>query len=120
MKTILLLTLAAASLFAADATGKWTGTLTLAGEAGGKVDNALLVLKQDGTKLTGTAGPDANQQNAIQDGKAENGNLTFDLPFGGGVMKFVLKQQGEDMSGDITAEREGQKMSAKVVLKREK
>jgi hypothetical protein len=120
MKTILLLTLAAASVFAADATGKWAGTLTLVGDNGGKVDNALLVLKQDGAKLTGTAGPDANQQNAIQDGKAENGNLTFDLPFGGGMMKFVLKQLGEELTGDVSAEREGQKMSAKLALKREK
>jgi len=120
MKIILLLTLAAASVFAADATGKWTGTLTLVGESGGKVDNALLVLKQEGTKLTGTAGPDANQQREIQDGKAENGNLTFDLPFGGGMMKFVLKQEGEEMKGDISAERNGEKMNAKLALKREK
>ena len=120
MKTILLLTLAAASVFAADATGKWTGTLTPVSDGGGSGGPALLVLKQDGTKLTGTAGPDANQQNAIQDGKAENGNLTFDLPFGGGMMKFVLKQQGEELTGDVSAEREGQKMSAKLALKREK
>ena len=121
MKTILLLTLAAASVFAADATGKWTGTLTPVGDGnGGRSDGALLILKQEGTKLTGTAGPDANQQNPIQDGKAENGTLTFDLPFGGGMMKFVLKQQGEEISGDISAERDGQKMNAKLALKREK
>lgn len=120
MKTILLLTLAAASVFAADATGKWTGTLTPVGDGAGGGGPALLMLKQDGTKLTGTAGPDANQQREIQDGKAENGNLSFDLPFGGGMMKFVLKQEGEEIKGDIAAERNGEKMNAKLALKREK
>jgi hypothetical protein len=36
------------------------------------------------------------------------------------MMKFVLKQQGEEISGDISAERDGQKMNAKLALKREK
>ncbi len=120
MKTILLLAFAAASLFAADATGKWIGTLTPVGEGGGSGGPALLILKQDGTKLTGTAGPDASEQHDIQNGKAENGNLTFDLPAGPGVMKFALKQTGEEIKGDITAEREGQKRSATLVVKRDK
>ena len=120
MKTILLLTLAAASLFAADATGKWTGTLTPVGDSGGNAGPALLVLKQVGTKLTGTAGPDASEQHEIQNGKAEDGNLSFDLAAGPGVMKFVLKQDGEAIKGDISAEGGGQKRAAKLDLKREK
>jgi hypothetical protein len=53
-------------------------------------------------------------------GKAENGNLTFDLPAGGGVMKFVLKQAGEEIKGNISAERDGEKKTATLAVKREK
>src|SRR5713101_6391523 len=106
MKHILLLTLAAVSLIAADATGTWTGTLTASTPNGSEQHPALLVLKQEGTKLTGTAGPDANEQHAIENGKAENGSLTFELPRENGVMKFTLKQEGDEIKGDITRERE--------------
>jgi hypothetical protein len=101
---------------AADATGTWTGTLTPSGD-----DNprpAHLVLKQDGNKLTGTAGPDANEQHAIENGKAEDGVLTFDVPTGGAVMKFRLKQDGDEIKGDITRERDGQTETARLAVKR--
>lgn len=117
MKTLLLFALAAASLFAADATGKWTGTLQ---PSEGPAAPAVLVLKQDGIKLTGTAGPDAGDQRAIQNGKAENGNLSFEVASDGITMKFALKQTGEELKGDIAAEREGHKLTAKVSLAREK
>ena len=118
MKHILLLTFAAVSLMAADATGTWTGTLTAPDRS--DPGPALLVLKQDGVKLTGTAGPDASEQHAIENGKAENGSLTFEVPRENGVMKFTLKQEGDEIKGDITREREGEKQTAKLAVKREK
>jgi hypothetical protein len=119
MKYIALLTLAAAGLFAADATGTWTGTLTMEGAA--QPGPAHLVLKQDGANLTGTAGPSAAQQQPIQNGKAENGRLTFEVPSGGGgLMKFTLKHEGDDIAGDVSRERGGQTQAAKLAVKRAK
>jgi hypothetical protein len=122
MKPILVLVFAAASLLAADATGKWTGTLTIVSAYGG--DNpgpALLVLQQDGAKLTGTAGPDVNSQLPIQNGKAENGTLTFELaPASGAIIKFVLKLDGDEIKGDIEGDRGGQKQTGKLAVKRDK
>jgi hypothetical protein len=118
MKYILLLTLAAACLFASDATGKWTGTFTTSDSS--EDHTALLVLKQEGAKLTGTAGPDANEQHEIANGKIENGNITFDVPGENGVMKFVLKLEGDQIKGELSREREGQKQTAKLAVKRDK
>jgi hypothetical protein len=122
MKHILLLTFAAVSLLAADATGKWTGTLTMAPPGGGADEQrpAFLVLKQDGVKLTGTAGPDANEQHEIANGKAENGSITFDVSTENSVMKFTLKHEGDEIKGEITRERDGQKQTAKLAVKRDK
>jgi hypothetical protein len=71
---MILIALAATALYAADATGTWTGTFTPAGNDAGP---AHLVLKQEGTRLTGTAGPDESRQRPIQNGKAENGTVTL-------------------------------------------
>ena len=117
MKHVFLIALAAATLVAADATGTWTGTLTPSG-SDGQPRPAHLVLKQEGDKLTGTAGPDASQQQPIQNGKAENGNLTFELATDDSVMKFAVKQQGDEITGDVTRERAEQTQKAKLAVKR--
>jgi len=119
MKYILLLTLAAVTLIAADATGNWTGTLTPS-DGAEEPGPALLVLKQVGNKLTGTAGPDANDQHAIENGKVDGGKLTFEVPAGGAVMRFSLRQEGEEIKGDIVREREGRQQTAKLAVKRDK
>ena len=121
MKRILLLLLAAAGMLMADATGTWTGTLTVSTPDGQtRPSPAYLILKQDGATLTGTAGPSAAEQNNIQNGKVENGKLTFELPIGEGTMKFVLEQKGESIEGDVSAEAQGQKLTAKLSVKLEK
>lgn len=121
MKHIILLTFAVVSLIAADATGTWTGTLIVPTSDGGeKSSPARLVLKQDGAKLTGTAGPDASEQRAIENGKAENGNLAFEVPNGETTMKFSLKQEGDQINGQITREREGRTQTAKLSVKRDR
>jgi hypothetical protein len=117
MKRLLLLLVSAVTLLAADATGKWTGTLTP--DDGGE-GPAYLVLKQEGTKLTGTAGPGEDKQTPIENGKVDGATITFELPAGGGVMKFALKQQGEEIKGDVSRESDGQKQTAKLAVKREK
>ncbi|MCX6627980.1 MAG: hypothetical protein NTW28_10175 [Candidatus Solibacter sp.] len=120
MKHILLLTLAAISLTAADATGKWTGTMTVPTPNGDEQRPAFLVLKQEGPKLTGTAGPDANEQHALENGKAESGTLTFQLSAGDSIMKFTLKHEGDEIKGEISRDRDGQTQTAKLAVRRDK
>jgi hypothetical protein len=122
MKPILFLMFTAASLLAADATGKWTGTLTIVSAYGGENPGpALLVLQQDGPKLTGTAGADVNSQLPIQNGAAENGRLTFEIaPPSGAIIKFILKQDGDEIKGEVEGDRGGQKQTGKLAVKRDK
>jgi len=121
MKQILVFAITAVSLIAADATGKWTGTMTVSRPDGSpKAGPALVILKQDGSTLTGTAGPDEGGQRAIEKGKAENGNLTFEVPNGELVMKFQLKQEGDAITGQISRNHEGETQTAKLELRREK
>ena len=117
MKHLILIAVAATVLVAADATGTWTGTLT---RSEGQTSPARIVLKQDGDKLTGTAGPDENEQGPIQNGKVENDELTFEVSRDNAVMRFHLKQDGDGMTGTVTRERDGQIQKATVALKRDK
>ena len=46
---------------AADISGTWSGTLKITGPDGQTQDDTIhMILKQDGNKLTGTAGPSAS------------------------------------------------------------
>ncbi len=121
MKQLLLILFAAVGLMAADATGKWSGSLTRTSSDGQEQSGpALLELKQEGATITGTAGPNAEERHNIQNGKAEDGNITFEVPTNEVVMKFTLKQEGDSIKGSITRERDGQIQNAKLDLKREK
>lgn len=117
MLHVLLVALTSLTLAAADATGKWSGNLIIS-DGDGQPRPAYLVLKQEGVTLTGTAGPDASDQRPIQNGKADNGALTFELATDNAVMKFTLTQDGDVISGDVTREREGQTQTAKLSVKR--
>lgn len=117
MTHLLLIALTAATLSAANATGTWTGTVTPDGREAGP---AHLVLTQDGNTLTGTAGESPADQYAIQNGKAENGKLTFELTAGNGTMKVTLEQQGDEMAGEVQRERDGNTLTAKLAVKRVK
>ena len=115
MTRMLMIALAATALAAADVTGTWSGTLTPDGRDAGP---ALLILKQEGNAVTGTAGPDANESHPISKGKVENDTVTFEVETPDGVMKFALKQQGDELAGEVTREREGQQHTAKLAVKR--
>jgi hypothetical protein len=117
MKHFLLLACTALGLLAADATGKWSGTLTPADRDAGP---ALLILKQDGNTVSGTAGPDESERHEITNGRIEDGSLKFEVPQGEAVMKFDLRLDGDEIKGDVSRERNGQKQTAKLTLKRDK
>lgn len=112
---LLMIALAAMSLAAADATGTWTGTLALQGSDDGQTRPAYLVLKQEGAKLTGSAGPSADQQHPIEEGKVEGDRITLQA----NNMKFDLKLNGDEITGEITRERDGQTQRATLKVKRQ-
>jgi hypothetical protein len=104
-------------LSAADVSGTWKGTFTPENRDGGP---ALVILKQTGDAVAGTAGPDESERNEIANGKVTGNTITFDIPREGGVMKFVLTLEGDTLIGQATRERDGQQQTAKLHLKREK
>jgi len=119
----LLLVFVTTCLAGADASGRWTGTLVEINSDGSasSPEPALLVLKQDGAKLTGTAGPDDGSQRPIKNGKAENGNLSFEIsPVEGAIMRFTLTHDGDAIKGDVHGESPDGKRTGKLDLKRTK
>ena len=122
MKLCACILLLAAAAFGADLTGKWSGTFDATGPDGStRNSSAYMDLKQSGEKVTGTAGPDSARQKEISNGKLAGTKLTFEVvqPDGGPVMKFNLTFDGVTIKGKATGERDGQKMEAKLDLRKE-
>lgn len=122
MKTALvcsiLVVAAALTAAAADVTGKWTGSFTP--ENGGD-QSALLVLKQNGTAITGTAGPDEDRQWPIRVGKVEGNKVTVEVQAdNGAIYRCEMTLDGDHMKGDLTATQGDQTMKAKLELSRVK
>jgi hypothetical protein len=116
-KSLLILLTAAFTLAAADATGTYTGTFV---PDDGNEGPALVVLKQTGDAITGTAGPSEEHRMDITAGKVVGDKVTFEVAQGENVMKFELTLKGEELVGQATRERDGQRQIAKLNLKRVK
>jgi len=109
---VLTLTLSAS---AADVTGTWSGNLKVTGPDGQVQDDTIhLVLKQDGTKLTGTAGPSAEQQLPIDKGVVDGSKVTLEVAVGQGTFKFELALDADHLKGDVTLSAGPQTMKAKM------
>ena len=114
----LALLLASAVLAADDLTGKWAGSFNITADGQTKDSTAYMVLKQNGTELTGTAGPDANEQWQILKGKVEGNKVTFELQSDGPLVKFELTLADGHLKGEAKAEQEGRSMKAAVDVQR--
>ncbi len=123
MKTLIcLLLLTGLTLSAADLTGKWSGQFDITTPDGElKPDSAIMHLKLDGTKVTGTAGPNEDQQWDLRNGKLEGTKLTFEVTPEGdadkGLLVFDLVFDGDTIRGSVTGHDGDNKLSAKVDLK---
>ena len=104
-------------LSSADVTGTWKGTFTPDNRDAGP---ALVILKQTGATVTGTAGPDESERNEITNGKVTGNTVSFEISREQGTMRFVLTFEGDTLTGQATRERDGQQETAKLNLKREK
>ena len=119
MKSTLLslLLMAAWSLSGADLTGKWSGTLDLKQDGEAQTIPVVMIVKQDGKTLTGTAGPEEDQH-SIQKGTVEGDVVTMEVDSGEAIYYLELKVDGDDLSGAVKQGADGEKM--KLSLKRVK
>jgi hypothetical protein len=114
-RTLLILFASVLTLAAADVTGTWSGTFT---PEDGNEGPALLILQQKGESLTGTAGPNEESRHEILNGKVTGDKVSFVA--GREPMKFELTLKGDELSGQVTRERDGQKQTAQLNVKRAK
>ena len=113
-----LIVAAAASVQAADVTGKWTAQVP---GRGGQTRETTFNFKAEGEKLTGTmSGMQGDQP--IADGKLKGDDISFSmtLSFQGNEMKMTYKGK---LAGDeikFTRQREGTDQSTEFTAKRAK
>ncbi|HEV8043286.1 MAG TPA: hypothetical protein VGP62_30690 [Bryobacteraceae bacterium] len=119
MKSILLSLLLAAAwtLSAADLTGKWAGTVDMKQDGDSQTIPVVMIVKQEGNKLTGTAGPEEDQH-AIQKGVVDGDTVTMEVDGGEAIFYLELKVDGDQISGAVKQGTDGEKM--KIALKRVK
>jgi hypothetical protein len=104
-----------------DVTGKWSGSFNATGPNGEtKESTALLVLKQSGSDITGTVGPNEDEQFPIQKGKIEGDKITIEADHDGQSIKFDLVLASGRITGDAQMARDGQTMKAKIDVTRGK
>jgi hypothetical protein len=125
MRTLLcLLVLAAfAGLAVADvnATGNWSGSFNVAHQSGEiKESTALLKLTQTGTDITGTVGPNEDEQFPIQKGKIEGDKITLEVDHDGHKIKFELVLAADRITGEANGSDGNEDLKAKVDVKRVK
>lgn len=109
LKAVLLSVVLALGASAADVSGTWSGTLKITGPDGQTQDDTIhLILKQDGGKLTGTAGPSAGEQLPIEKGAVEGTKVTMEVPLPNGGFKFDVALEGDHLKGDVTLAAGGQ------------
>lgn len=120
MSIVMLLASTLVAMTAEDLTGKWAGSFVISMDGETKDDAAYMVLTQKGTELTGTAGPNSDQQWPIAKGKVEGSKVTFEVNADGPVLKFELTLADGHLKGEAKAEQDGHTMKAAVDVQRKK
>jgi hypothetical protein len=121
LKALLLSIVLALGASAGDISGTWSGTLKITGPDGKTQDDTIhMILKQDGGKLTGTAGPNASEQLPIEKGVVDGNKVTMEVPVPQGAFRFDIALDGDHLKGDVKLSAGGQSMSAKMDATRAK
>jgi hypothetical protein len=123
VKRLFLLTMVSSLLLnAADLTGTWIGTFDVTTEPGGQIakETCVLIVKDEGGRVTGTSGPTEERRMPILNGKFDHGRLTFEVqnPPSPVPVLFDLKLDADHLHGEAVAEHGDRKMQAKIDLKR--
>jgi hypothetical protein len=114
-----LLAALAAVASGADVSGNWQGPFTPEDGDGGQ---GYVILKQTGSDLTGSGGPDANEQWPLSKGKIVGNKITGEVKDPNGVVyKLDLVLEGDHIKGDVLMTHpDGQTQKAKLDLTRVK
>jgi len=122
MKSILLCLFVTAALAltaaAADISGKWSGSVT---PDNGDAGSAYVILKQSGTTLSGSGGPNADEQWPGLQGTVSGSKVSFQVKSAsdGTLYKCDLTLDGDHLKGDVTfTSAEGQSGKGKLDLTR--
>ena len=85
-------------LAAADASGKWSGSISIKNYAGESHDvPTLFILKQAGDKITGTLGPNEQRQDGLLKGRVEKNVIILVVERGSQIVNFKLEIDGESL-----------------------
>jgi hypothetical protein len=124
MKTLLLSLLALAALAGlamadTNVTGNWSGSFNISNPNGESKDaTAFLMLKQDGPDITGTVGPNEDEQFPIQKGKIEGDKITLVAEHDGHTIKLDLVLAADRITGEANMSGDEGPMKAKLDLKK--
>ena len=113
---LLLVTMVPAQAQTTNLTGKWTGTMTRTAPDGRtQAIDFMFDLTQKGKVLTGTAGPSAERQWALQKGAVNGTKVTFQVQQPDGPLRtFTLQRVKDRLQGEMLAELNGQSFTTKV------
>ena len=118
---LMLAALAGVAMTDVDVTGKWSGTFNATNPDGeSKESTALLLLKQSGSDITGTVGPNEDEQFAIKKGKIAGDKISLEVDHDGHTMTFNLVLAADRITGEAELSRDGQTMKAKIDVSRAK
>lgn len=108
---------------APDLSGTWTGTMVNNADANDR-DGARLVLKHSGATLTGTAGPNAEQQFEVSNAKVattkDGTTVTFAVANDNFTIHFDLKLVDGHLKGSVRSERGTESRTGTVDFERAK
>ena len=123
MMKLWLLPCLAATLTAADVSGKWTGTVNVEDPSGGpNIEVRVRAdLQQKADAITGAIGRQEDQQGeAIRNAKLDSKRLTFEVSSteANGLVRFVLTLDGDRLDGEMSGSMDGTAIAGKVHLSR--
>src|SRR5215472_11980782 len=116
---LLLGALTLVALADSNVTGKWIGSFKTAGPEP-ETGTAFMMLKQTGSDISGTVGPDEAEQHTITKGKIEGDKIMLLVEDEGHTIKFDLVVAGDRITGDANMAHDGQTRQAKIDVTRAK
>jgi hypothetical protein len=120
--TVVFVVVSVCSVFGPDVSGRWRGRIEYStAQSERPASSIFLILRLDGTKLSGSAGPVEDHQFPITDGKIDGDTIVFNTNPSGTArgMQFKLKVSDRALEGDMTEPtREGRGQAARVSLTR--
>lgn len=117
-RCLALILLLAAQMMAADLSGKWSGSFKAEG-ADHSVPQSL-ILKQQGTSLSGSAGPNTGEQYPLENGRVEGNKASFQVTTGEWKFTYNLTLENNSLSGDLKLQSTSESRTASVTLTRVK